>query len=139
MILKPSWRSWLARQSHNLKVVSSSLTEGILLCTEIFGPKSFSVFGSLSHKEQRCQVFRERWTTVCYHEIYKLINPWQTTPQTNSIQRIVLRVPAKDTVVKLRRIRMSKALCYFLSWKWIIDYIPLLTYRYCLYIHAYVF
>ena len=26
----PSWRSWLARQSHNLKVVSSSLTEGIL-------------------------------------------------------------------------------------------------------------
>ena len=25
----PSWRSWLARQSHNLKVVSSSLTEGI--------------------------------------------------------------------------------------------------------------
>ena len=26
---KPSWRSWLARQSHNLKVVSSSLTEGI--------------------------------------------------------------------------------------------------------------
>ena len=28
---KPSWRSWLARQSHNLKVVSSSLTEGILL------------------------------------------------------------------------------------------------------------
>ena len=27
----PSWRSWLARQSHNLKVVSSSLTEGILL------------------------------------------------------------------------------------------------------------
>ena len=32
MISKPSWRSWLARQSHNLKVVSSSLTEGILLC-----------------------------------------------------------------------------------------------------------
>ena len=29
---KPSWRSWLARQSHNLKVVSSSLTEGILFC-----------------------------------------------------------------------------------------------------------
>ena len=28
---EPSWRSWLARQSHNLKVVSSSLTEGILL------------------------------------------------------------------------------------------------------------
>ena len=27
---EPSWRSWLARQSHNLKVVSSSLTEGIL-------------------------------------------------------------------------------------------------------------
>ena len=26
---QPSWRSWLARQSHNLKVVSSSLTEGI--------------------------------------------------------------------------------------------------------------
>ena len=26
----PGWRSWLARQSHNLKVVSSSLTEGIL-------------------------------------------------------------------------------------------------------------
>ena len=29
-VQKPSWRSWLARQSHNLKVVSSSLTEGIL-------------------------------------------------------------------------------------------------------------
>ena len=29
-IPQPSWRSWLARQSHNLKVVSSSLTEGIL-------------------------------------------------------------------------------------------------------------
>ena len=27
--IQPSWRSWLARQSHNLKVVSSSLTEGI--------------------------------------------------------------------------------------------------------------
>ena len=26
---KPSWLSWLERQSHNLKVVSSSLTEGI--------------------------------------------------------------------------------------------------------------
>ena len=24
----PSWLSWLERQSHNLKVVSSSLTEG---------------------------------------------------------------------------------------------------------------
>ena len=30
-VQKPSWRSWLARQSHNLKVVSSSLTEGILV------------------------------------------------------------------------------------------------------------
>lgn len=28
---QPSWRSWLARQSHNLKVVSSSLTEGIFI------------------------------------------------------------------------------------------------------------
>ena len=27
-VYQPSWRSWLARQSHNLKVVSSSLTEG---------------------------------------------------------------------------------------------------------------
>ena len=35
MLSKPSWRSWLARQSHNLKVVSSSLTEGILLCPQI--------------------------------------------------------------------------------------------------------
>ena len=34
---EPSWRSWLARQSHNLKVVSSSLTEGILkIFYEIF-------------------------------------------------------------------------------------------------------
>ena len=32
---QPSWRSWLARQSHNLKVVSSSLTEGIF-CLEFF-------------------------------------------------------------------------------------------------------
>ena len=32
---KPSWRSWLARQSHNLKVVSSSLTEGIFLIFRI--------------------------------------------------------------------------------------------------------
>ena len=27
--ITPSWLSWLERQSHNLKVVSSSLTEGI--------------------------------------------------------------------------------------------------------------
>ena len=32
---QPSWRSWLARQSHNLKVVSSSLTEGIF-CVALF-------------------------------------------------------------------------------------------------------
>ena len=28
----PSWLSWLERQSHNLKVVSSSLTEGMIFC-----------------------------------------------------------------------------------------------------------
>ena len=39
---KPSWRSWLARQSHNLKVVSSSLTEGILLLRYFRTQKQFS-------------------------------------------------------------------------------------------------
>ena len=33
----PSWRSWLARQSHNLKVVSSSLTEGTFCVLNVKG------------------------------------------------------------------------------------------------------
>ena len=53
-------------------------------------------------------------------------------PNKFHLENRVKGIPAKDTVVKLIRIRMSKALCYFLSWKWIIDYMPLLIYRYCL-------
>ena len=49
---KPSWRSWLARQSHNLKVVSSSLTEGILFF-ENQKPWCMIKFGKMNFKS-RC-------------------------------------------------------------------------------------
>ena len=55
---KPSWRSWLARQSHNLKVVSSSLTEGILFYVifelNCFGSKEICLnFGIWLHLKSK--------------------------------------------------------------------------------------
>jgi hypothetical protein len=44
---QPSWRSWLARQSHNLKVVSSSLTEGIFCVAPFFVNRNPSIITAL--------------------------------------------------------------------------------------------
>ena len=53
-VQKPSWRSWLARQSHNLKVVSSSLTEGILFLPQ----RSFLIFHVFPHQNSLADSFQ---------------------------------------------------------------------------------
>ena len=55
----PSWRSWLARQSHNLKVVSSSLTEGIYF----WSPKTYF----------KKKVFRNLFRINCQRDLNPLI------------------------------------------------------------------